>query len=135
MEARVRLKACPIWSRNISSQRPTDLLLFIRMSFRDSSIKLPTAIGYDGLLYHDLRPTAIRNMRRRGVQEGAAMLISGHETRDVFERYNIVDGTDLREARDRMQQGEEAEMDRLREYEAGLESRPKVKAQLHQEWA
>ena len=52
------------------------------------------------------------------------MLISGHKTRDVFERYNIVDETDLRDARDRMQQGEEAEMDRLREYEAGLDSRP-----------
>lgn len=87
-------------------------------------------IGYEGLLYHDLRRTAIRNMRRREVQEGAAMLISGHKTRDVFERYNIVDETDLREARDRMQQGEEAEMDRLREYEGGLDSRTKVKAQL-----
>ena len=51
-----------------------------------------------GFTYHDLCHTFNTNMRKAGVPESVIMAITGHSTREMFDRYNTVDQEDTQNA-------------------------------------
>ena len=75
--------------------------------FRGAWTKACAAAKVPGLLFHDLRRTAARNLRRAGVAEGVIMKIGGWKTRSVFERYAIVSQSDIREAMTKLEAGQQ----------------------------
>ena len=56
--------------------------------------------AFNGLkrIPHDFRRTAVRNLIRAGVSQKVAMELTGHLTPSVFDRYNITDDRDRRDA-------------------------------------
>jgi site-specific recombinase XerD len=69
------------------------------VDYRDAWARVLKAAGIKRhLLVHDLRRTAIRGMRDRGIDRKVAMSITGHRTEAVYNRYNIADLADIAKA-------------------------------------
>ncbi len=95
------------WWQHTRSRYPADPWVIHNRGRRVGSItwawtNAHQRVGLEGKLFHDFRRTAVRNMVRAGISERVAMMISGHKTRAVFDRYDIVSEGDLKEATHRM---------------------------------
>jgi len=95
-----------VLDRRWTRRRPDDPRVFHRdgvtvREWRRAWPEACRAAGVPGRILHDCRRTAARNLIRAGVPERVAMLLTGHKTRAIFDRYHIVHERELFEAGDR----------------------------------
>ena len=66
--------------------------------FRGAWDNACAAAGVPDLIFHDLRRSAVRRMRKLGIATSTAMLVTGHLTRQVFDEYDAANAADVAEA-------------------------------------
>ncbi|MEA1947713.1 MAG: site-specific integrase [Thermodesulfobacteriota bacterium] len=75
----------------------TDIRSGLRKACKEEGIKYGRFVK-DGFIFHDLRHTFNTNMRKAGITESVIMEITGHSSREMFDRYNTIDEEDTRKA-------------------------------------
>jgi integrase len=76
-------------------------------------------LKYVGRIFHDFRRSAARDMIRSGVPQRIAMDVTGHKTQSMFQRYNITDTDDLRDALRRTQLYRDEQQKKVRAISVG----------------
>jgi len=98
--------------------------------FRRTWRRVRNEVGAPDLLVHDLRRTGVRTMIRAGIPERVATTISGHKTRSMLDRYNIVSDADLKLAARKIEEATQKREAAQREAEA-LRHRTDTDAPFH----
>ena len=75
----------------------TDIATVLKTACRKAQIPYGRKVK-NGFTFHDLKHTFNTNMRKAGVTESVIMEITGHSTREMFDRYNTIDKADLKKA-------------------------------------
>jgi integrase len=89
--------------RRLADRRPGCPLVFHRVGkpvgdFYTTWMRAVDRAKVRAFTFHDLRRSAVRNFVRSGVPERICMEISGHASRSIFDRYNVVSEKDLVDA-------------------------------------
>jgi len=87
--------------------------------FRKSWATACEKAGCDGLLFHDLRRSAARQLIRSGTSKDVAKMVGGWKTDSMFSRYNVTGEEDLRAAMEAVTKYNEAESKKVVAMKAG----------------
>lgn len=79
------------------------------VEFRKSWATACKKAGCEGLLFHDLRRSAARQLIRSGTSKDVAKMVGGWKTDSMFSRYNVTGEEDLRDAMEKLTKYNEAE--------------------------
>ena len=91
------------------------------LDFRSTWDRCCAEAGVPQLLFHDLRRSATRNLRNSGVPEGVVQKIGGWRTRSMFDRYSIIDQSDVTDALLKLERHRETETLKRAAEQAGQE--------------
>ncbi len=79
-----------------------DIRTALRKACKQAGI-LYSRFAKDGFIFHDLRHCFNTNMRKAGIPESVIMQVTGHSTREMFDRYNTIDLKDTQQAINQLQ--------------------------------